>query len=236
MRIVLLLLFTTHLLSAQNAKTPQDQGSKIAYAVSAYDTATVLSQYFYNGQRYHFYDWKEKEHQFFETNEWRTGSVFYDGQQFGPAPFLYDIFLDQVVVRQVIRNNVIRLQSEKIGSFTIGEKRFVRLPKTEAMQEGFYEILHEGPTRILVRRRKHREEKIESMKVEVYYRQTNSCYALKDGQYHPIRSKRDILRLFPDQKSAIRKELRNHDLIFRKNREESLQTIAHLLDNRSTSN
>lgn len=202
--------------------------------LALYKSATIYSPHLYNGQRYHIYDSRSKDHQFFQSEDWQTGSVYYDGQLYQNLPMLYDIFKGFVIVRHPERSGLVQLQSERVRDFSILSNRFIKIEKDEAkgidIPTSFYQILYDGKTQVLARRVKERQEQIENNRVNVYFHEKNFFYIKKDGAYHIIRSKKAALSLFKDQKAALRKALRENKIKYRKARELALIQMATQYD------
>ena len=202
--------------------------------LALYQSATLYSPHLYNGPRYHIYDSRSKEHQFFESEDWQPGSVLYDGQSYRNISLLYDIFKSYVVVRHPERAGLVQLQSERVRAFTVADKHFVRIEKSEEkgidVPTGFYQVLYNGKTQVLARRVKERQEQIENNKITVYFPPKDFFYIKKDGVYHLIRSKKAALALFDDQKNALRKSLRENRINYRKSRDLALIQMATQYD------
>ncbi|TDB63446.1 hypothetical protein [Arundinibacter roseus] len=203
------------------------------YAQALYDSAVVETQHLYNGPQYFIYASREKEHQFLGSREWQMGSVRYDGQQFDSIPILFDIALDQVVINYVKGFGQVRLQNEKIDYFTLPGHRFVRVVAGQdsfpgLRSTGFYDVVYGGPTRLLVRRIKERQERIEETRVLAEFPYKEFFYVYHQNSFHIIRSKKALLTLLGDQKKALKKFSRENHLKFKKNREAALlATVAH---------
>lgn len=202
--------------------------------LALYQAATIYSPHLYNGPRYHIYDSRSKEHQFFQVEDWQKGSVHYDGQLFENVSLLYDIVKGYVVARHPERSGLVQLQSERIRHFSVAENHFIRIEKNEEQRievpTGFYQLLYDGETQVLARRLKERQEQIENNKVTVYFPPKNFFYIKKDGVYHLIRSKKAALNLYNDRKIALRKALRENRINFRKAREQALVQMATQYD------
>ena len=209
---------------------PEPVTPELAYARALYDSATVESQQLYNGPQYYIYDSKSEEHQFFLSEEWKTGDVFYDGQLFSEVPLLYDIFKDQLAVRYTRGVGSVALQTEKIRSFTLAGHTFVRIiagqPEAYGLRTGFYDVLYEGKTRLLSRRVKERLQHITDTKIVIQFPPRDVFYLLKDGQYRAVHSKASVLSLLEDQKKPLKKYSRQNKLSFRENREEAIKALA----------
>lgn len=206
----------------------------VQQALSLYDSATVESPHLYNGKQYYVYDSREVEHQFFLTEDWTMGSVFYDGQQFEQVPLLYDIVKDQLVARYRHGFGDVTLQSPKVRSFKLAGHDFMRVEadtgRVEGLRTGFYDQLYTGKTKVLARRRKERLPQLAETKITIEFPVKDQLYVYKDGEYRTVRSKRSVLALLPEQKRFLRRELRKQNLSFRQNREESVVAMAKRYD------
>ncbi len=231
----LILFFITCLwigspLRGQVAETGTNPNHTVGTPLALYHAATVFSPHLYNGPRYHIYDSRAKDHQFFLTEEWQQGSVHYDGQLFENIQLMYDIVKGVLVVRHMERSGLVQLQSERISSFSLLKNRFIKIQEDRekgiTINTGFYHILYEGKTQVLARRIKDRQEQIENNRVSVYFPEKNFFYIKKDGVYHIIRSKKAALNLFNDQKGALRRYLRENKIKYRKTRELALVQMA----------
>lgn len=216
------------------ADTPIVSKNSPSLPLALYESATILSPHLYNGPRYHIYDSRSKDHQFFELEDWSEGSIYYDGQLFESVPMLYDIVKDKVVIKYIERSGLIQLQSERIKRFSYINHQFIRIEENKEagidLSTGFYDLLYEGKTQVLARRMKQRQEQIENNRVNVYFLPKTLFYIKKDGIYHPIHSKRAALNIFDDQKKALKKHLREQHINYRKAKEKALVQMATKYD------
>lgn len=214
--------------------SPGDASPGVQKALALYDSATVESQHLYNGKQYFVYDSREVEHQFFLTEQWTMGSVFYDGQQFKQVPLLYDIVKDQLVARYRHGFGDVTLQSPKVRSFILAGHNFMRVEadtgRVEGLRTGFYDQLYTGKTKVLARRRKERLPQLSETKITIEFPVKDQLYIYKDGEYQPVRSKRSVLVLLPEHKRLLRRELRKQNLSFSQNREEAVVAMVTRYD------
>jgi hypothetical protein len=206
----------------------------IQAALALYDSATAESQHLYNGPQYFIYDSPAEEHQFFLTEEWKIGSVLYDGQLFERVPLLYDIFKDQLVARYKQGFGNVALQSQKVGYFTLPGHTFVRVAadtgRVEGLRTGFYDQLYGGKTKVVARRTKERQQDLTDRKVIINFPQKDVFYLYQNGEYHAVRSKKSVLSYLEDQKRPLKKYLREKNLNFRDNREVAILGMAAYYD------
>jgi hypothetical protein len=216
---------------AQVPGPPAGPSPATRYALALYDSATTESQHLYNGPQYYFYDSQAQDHPFFQGREWSTGTVYYDGQLFPQVPMLYDVVKDQLVIRYTEGLGNVSLQSEKVGYFTLaGEHHFARMEAQPGLRPGFYEVLYNGPTKVLARRVKERQEQIVVNRLTVEFPVFDHYYLFHSGRYHPAPTRRAALALMPEQKKKLRQYLRDQSLDFRQNRQGTLTALAAYYD------
>lgn len=203
-------------------------------ALALYDSATVESQHLYNGPQYFIYDSPAEEHQFYPTEKWESGSVFYDGQLFRGVPLLYDIVKDQLVARYKQGFGNVALQSQKVGYFTLPGHTFVRVEadtgRVEGLRTGFYDQLYTGKTKVVARRAKERQQDLSDRKVTINFPQKDVYYLYQAGEYHAVRTKKSVLTYLEDQKRPLKKYLRDNSLTFRDDRQTAILALATYYD------
>ncbi|PWJ60262.1 hypothetical protein CLV98_101443 [Dyadobacter jejuensis] len=240
MRIITLLVLATFWLSKAYGQTaPKGEKGPFAQAeepVKAYKEATRYSQNLYNGRIYYWYDYRSEEHQFFQVPDWSVGGVHYDGQTFDSIQIKYDIFKDQVVIHHLNGDHML-LQTSKIDRFRVHDHTFLHLTSGKDlpafMPTGFYDQRYTGPTALLIRRKKDRQEKIVDKRVISLYPIKDAYYVKIGGEYHQVRSKKSVLRLFPGEERAMRRALRANQIQYRKDREEGILLMIKNYDSKA---
>lgn len=214
-------------------QTGSEMPGQTRFPISLYKAATSQSQNLYNGRHYYLYDARMEEHQFFGDRKWQNGVVFYDGQRFDSIPMIYDIVKDELIVKHFYGDHML-LQSEKVNYFFKDNHTFKRFEAGKdinpQMRTGFYDILYDGKSKVLIRRSKQRQEKIVDKKVIAFFPAKDFYYIWKNDQYHSVRSKKSVLGLFPEQKRQLRQALRSERIKFRKNREVAIEKIVSTYD------
>ncbi|TDE11986.1 hypothetical protein [Dyadobacter psychrotolerans] len=204
-----------------------------SYPVSLYKTATAQSQNLYNGRLYYIYDSRMEEHQFFEERKWKKGIVFYEGQRFDSVALMYDLVRDELVIKH-LNGDPMLLQSEKVDYFWNEGHTFKRFESgkdiTPQMRTGFYDLVYNGESQLLVRRTKQRQEKIVDKRVIAYFPEKSFFYIRKNGKYNFVRSKKSVLALFPEYKKQLRKALRDENIAFRPERETAIAKMVATYD------
>ncbi|WP_205503328.1 hypothetical protein [Rufibacter psychrotolerans] len=215
-------------IAPQNA--PHQQPST-PYPVSLYQQATQPEAHLFNGPEYVDYRRLYREgHQFFLQDQKATGAVHYDGDWYQEVPLLYDVVTDEVVL---VKNGVLlqKLVSEKLTAFLLQGHHFVRhvAPDTAAaatLPTGFYDLLHDGPTQLLVKRKKLKEHVVEDNREVEKYKPDDKFYIQKDNRYHQVKTGKSVYRVFQDKKKELKKHARSQKLKFRRQREQAILALV----------
>ena len=218
---------------AQNAGTDTSfRQAAINKLVSFYHDSVGQSSNLYNGMEYELYPFPFGDgHQYFETTSYVTGDVHYNGVLYSNVPLRYEIVRDELLLLHYDSIRNINLVKEQIDSFSIGQHKFLRIPKDSVHQilpEGFYQQLHPGKTLLLAKHTKTLHEAIEYRTVMFKITYRKRFYVLKDNVYHPVKNKKDLLRIFRDKKNELQKYIKQDKLNFRKNTTVAItKLVAH---------
>lgn len=207
--------------------------TELQFPVSLYKEATFESQNLNNGRVYYIYDSRMAEHQFFDQRKWNKGAVIFEGQRFDSVSMLYDIVKDELVIRHINGDPII-LPSEKVEAFSNYGQLFKWYESGKGidaqMRTGFYNVFYDGPSRLLIRRSKQRQEKIVDRRVISLFPQKDFHYIWKGEQYNFVRTKKSVLKLFPGHKREMRKVLREENIHFRHDRANAIGRMVATYD------
>ena len=196
-----------------------------------YATASVNYPYLYNGPEYADYTRKyhiRTGHQFYLLPDVLPGAANYNDREFANVRLQYDLVRDQVVLSQPGNPLKLRFIDEKVRTFSVDGHRFVRLvadsSSADVIRTGYYELLADGPVRVLAKRTKTMYEHLNKPYVDVSFTETNRLYMHKAGRYYAVRGKGAALRLFADRSKELQQYLKEHRLRFGKAARESSVT------------
>lgn len=159
------------------------------------------------------YNLLDKDHRFFETEAFNSGSIRYDNQNYYDINLKYDLYRDQLIVRLESKNdgmNQIVLLNEKIESFKIGNTFFEKLTNYKVhnnLSQNFYEVLADNQA-IKLYKKNHKRLKKFIKNNAVYYRfieEKPEYLILTDKKLHKINKRRDLVSIFPEFKKDILK-------------------------------
>ncbi len=199
-----------------------------------HETSMGAQSRLYNGARYVDPEFNDEEHPFFLSEDWLTGSVSYDGEKFDDVPLMYDLLNQVLVAEHKPSGHAIRLVDEKLTRFSIEGHNFERI-ETGSVQHslpatGPYDVLHEGPSRLLARRVKVRRETIESSEIVISYDLRQRYFILRNGVYFPVTKKSSLLKVLSDKKQDLRHFLKQQGIRYSSDRERALIAAVKFYD------
>jgi hypothetical protein len=232
LRICLIWLFTGNDCFAQSTLTDSSFYTKAAANIhSQYMKEMGASSYLFTGTAYIRY-WKGiSGHPFFMTDQFQKGTVFYNGTDYQNVPLKYDMYKDLLVSQNFTGETEIALVNEKIASFCMGAHCFVRIvhDSSNAMfpNTGFYEKLYSGGTTVWVKRQNLVKQSLNAEDNITKFTEYNNYYVEMAGKYYPIEGEKELLSLFKDKKTEIRKFLNRRDISYKKDPAKTIvQTVA----------
>ncbi|MEP0461449.1 MAG: hypothetical protein ABJN84_11120 [Flavobacteriaceae bacterium] len=166
----------------------------------------------------------EENHPFFEYLGYQSASLAYKGQLYFDVKIRYDIVRNDVQILPDKKLNLlgITLFSEFISHFSMGNFHFKRL-EGMGMEKKFFQVILKNPSFSLLKSHiKKEKEKLKGRSV-LYneYVLDTALYILKNGQLEELRSKKQLIALFPDDKDILNtlfqrntsKKMSKHDII-----------------------
>ena len=203
-------------------------------AIKTYYQSIKENAPFFNGAEYTGHGQNIIGHAFFGNGNAYNGFLEYDGVLYNNVSMQYDIVDDAIIISDFTNNYFIKLNTRKIGTFSLGNSVFVQPAfykiKENIPGEGFYQQLYNGFTTVLVKQRKQVVYKATAEETIARFVQYNSYYIKKGLNYLPVSRKKDILEIYDDRKNEIRKFIEDNKLNFRKNPVTMLEKIAAYYD------
>lgn len=188
----------------------------------------------YNGSRYMVPEYDREQHPYFSSEDWITGTVYYDGEYFREVPLMYDLYNGALIAEHFPSGHPIQLVDEKVHFFEIHDHHFEKihnesvgnsLPATD-----FYDILHSGKTKLVARRQKLRRQEIEDLSIDTFYEERNRYFVLKNDVFFPVKTKASLLKILSDRKRELKRFLKDEKTKAIRSREDVLTSIAAYYD------
>jgi hypothetical protein len=173
----------------------------------------------YNGGDYLDYRPLKDEHPYYISEDWITGSVQYNNEQYDDVSLLYNIHTDDIITEQPSSAIMIKLIRDKVQSFSIEGHQFVMIKDSKDLSTGFYDQLCSGKVNLYAKRIKDFQETISGAELQRIFTEKNRYYLYKDGHYYSIKSKKSILTVLGDRKKELNQFIRQNHIHVRQNRE-----------------
>lgn len=206
-----------------------------ANAVNVYYQSLQQQSGLYNGSEYVQYTTTLKEgYPYFDTTILVRGTVFYDSLLYNDVPMLYDIIRDELIIQHFNKVFMVQLVKPKVDWFDMGGHHFLQLGRDSTIQGnvsyGFYDVLHNGKTKLYCKRIKMIQESIPDMQLERKVYEKERYFIYKDSVYHEFFSESSLLSILKDKKSELKQILRKNKIKFRKNREYAMKLMLEQYD------
>lgn len=162
---------------------------------------------------------------YFQTSDSRPGTLDYDGQHFVGVPLLYEQVLDQVLLYGPAQAAPLQLIRQKVQAFELAGHRFVRLPADSAgvLAEGFYDLVADGPTQLLVKRAKKLEAATGGYSIKGEYEEKTRFFVQQHGRYYELNTLKQTLAVLADRKPEMQAYVRDNRF---DSREEALTALV----------
>ena len=163
------------------------------------------------------------------------GVVIYDGLKYENVPLMYNLMDDVVVSRHPDRMVNLILESHLVSHFKIGDDVFIRVSvEHPELNPGFYQLIYSGDNFLaLAKFRKEVKDYRSGSSLERRYTQSSNFYVndlRTDQGFVEVGRHSDILKIDRDERSAVRRLLRNLSLRFRSMPEHTIVTALTFLE------
>ena len=166
---------------------------------------------------------------FQDLNAFSTGSVVYQGFRFDNLPLMYDIFQDKLI-SMLGTFSKYSLISDKVTEFYLNNHHFKYLNVVDStksvIKSGFYDLIHDGKSKIYVKRIKHMQYSLENKVVRYYFVPKTTYYLERAQNYSVINGEKSFFNYFKDKKPELKKLLKEKKIKFRKQPEDAMILLA----------
>jgi hypothetical protein len=246
-KIFLLTIFfiSSYSAGAQNWKADSlAESSSLNTAINLYHHVLSPETGFYNGREYAYdlyYPFKiDESHPFFLSDQFITGSVFYNDVLYPNVPLLYDIVKDELVTRDPITIYLISLNKQRLNWFTLAQRNFIRIDRNKndnsALITGFYEVLYNGETPLYKKNVKQIKETIEDNILSRRITDNNQYFIKINSQYYEVKGKKSLMTAIANRKNEINQFMRKNKLRLKRIQDDVLIKIVEYYDGINTNN
>lgn len=184
----------------------------------------------YNGKEHVGYLPSNEGTPYYGSKEWQPGTLNLQGVNYRDALLKYDLVTDELIILHSNGFTGVTLFTPRVQSFTLNDKRFVRLADYPAagLKGGIYEALISGKLSLFVKRAKQIQETILTSGIEKKVIDNSSYFILKNGIYSPIKNEKALTDLLGDKKEEVTTWIKASGISYKSNPEDALtKIVAH---------
>jgi len=204
-------------------------------AVTILDRIYGLDQTLCNGKKYNYFlPSGTNGHQYLFSPDYVVGSVTLKGKCYQDITLNYDIFNQQLLLQYKDETgalNIIEVSKAWLKSFRLGNMNFEFLNLEQNPR--FYQVLGEGPVRILYFWRKNLNlDVVIGSSDFTFTAAVRDSYVFMDGQLKPFRTKRKLIGLFdPGHRQEIKSYLRKNKVKVKKASDQTMEEMITFIGN-----
>lgn len=143
-------------------------------------------------------------------NKYTLGNIVYDNEVYYKLKLNYDVFRDILILNSNDSELIgITLSKEKVNSFSIHNKNFVKINSDQynlpEFITGYYEMSQYDKNLILYIKH-HKKIDYNTLKDGIdyfFFKNNNSYYLDYKKKLYPINAKNDLIKIFPENKKRI---------------------------------
>ncbi len=171
--------------------------------------------------------------QFLFSADFLQGSVTMNGTKFQGLYLLYDIHDDEILTPGS-DNTILRLNKEMVDSFSLiyqmKEYRFTKIAVDTAKGDFEYvNILYSGKTALYIKYNKLIALLEVDDKYDKFY-EVSRIYFIKNGEIHPVKFKRDLLKNMEDHKVQVKNFIRKNNIVITKKNPDAYIPVVRYYD------
>jgi len=187
----------------------------------------------YSGKEERVYPNYVLNHPYLDTNEYRVGTLSYDGLIYPNVKMRLNQHQDQLIVLSPdMRYNIIL--SDELIDYAIIDSLYLFYNRPDEnisrLPEGYLVRLFDGRYPVLKKEKMFLNSAINDRVIEMSFTKRIRYYMCVDGVYHTVGSKNSVLNLFKSHKKDINQFIKQNKLNFKKSPEQALITVAKYVE------
>ncbi|PZR29848.1 MAG: hypothetical protein DI535_01745 [Citrobacter freundii] len=204
----------------------QSQAASASFLPDAYYKNLNTSLPVYNGRVFDSYPPDIEGNALTPADHWAPITVLYEGVWYNVFG-RYDQHADELVIRNPDSTCFFIPNRDRISRFVMEGRIFVKMdPGIVSSQGGYYEMISDGEFAVFVKRYMLLHEDISGPTVQRDFAPQYTYFVRKNGQFHQVRTKSNLLALVPEKKSLVQKELKNQKIKFGSDPEAAIRIAA----------
>ncbi|MBM3178128.1 MAG: hypothetical protein FJZ78_08995 [Bacteroidetes bacterium] len=199
-------------------------------ALEAYQIALGPQTHLNNGSSFKPSYVSRTEHPFFLDPQFTKGSVTYDKVFYNNAKLLFNLSTNELLLKDSVSGKTMRLIEDNISNFSIHNHTFLKVQSIPDLENGFYDILIEGPCSILIRRDKSLQYIKRDGRIKNIYQTRNRIFLRINDMVVPVTSKASLLESFGSNMVGVKNGLKNVQVKFSGDKEKYCVEAARIFN------
>ena len=195
-----------------------------------YQSAISSQSHLSNGSSFKPSYASRTEHPFFLDPQFTKASITYDRVLYKDVKLLYNLATEELLLKDSISGKIIRLIGENISSFSIHNHSFLKFNSNPDLEDGFYDLLHDGTCRVLIRRDKSLQYIKRDGRIKNIYQARDRIFLIVNGQVFPVTTKSSILEGFGTNAIGVKNGIKNVEVKFSSDKENYCVAAAKIFD------
>lgn len=224
--LILLLFISSEWLFAQQMDVSQKAPDTL---VQSYFSGVQEHALIFNGKEYTRYGRQTTNHPYFIQEEFKDGSVCYDGIVYPQVKMRLDLYRNELTVIAPNKPYPIIVEKERVDYIKLHDHLVLntRIKNWKNMTDNEYIVLlHDGTYPVFKKYTLKYEEQINQLAIEASFRIQEQFFICKENFCYPVKNKKSILDLFPDKKKELGNYIRQQKMNFKKQPEQAFVTIV----------
>lgn len=229
--LFLFVLYGNTIILAQNSHEEESYYNWFDQSIGHENTAL------FNGELYtKSYRTKNKDHNFFLSNDFVTGIVEFDNQKYYGILLKYDIFMDELIAKlksSFNSNSNIQLNKAFVEGFTIHNRnfKFINHVTETVTLNGFYEVSYSNnKLSLYTKYNKLKANYIIDNLVYSRFLKKDKNILLYNNSYYEINNKKELRKIFPHLKKEINTIYKNNKRLRKTDHNAFIKTVIQKIE------
>jgi len=226
--MIFLFLFSGGFLWAQDAgiaKIPPTD------AIQSYLSATKEYAALFSGKAEAPYDRQFTNHPYFETDQYRQGTLCYNDVIYQDIFMRLDLFRDELTVFSPDKPYRIVLENEKFNYAVLNGFTFILSPNEAKTGLKYMVLIDNGLYPFVKQYRLSVREEYAGIILTRSFRFQEQYFIYINDTAYPVKNKNALLKLFPDRKKELNEYAKQHKLNFKAQYEQSVIALINHYEN-----
>jgi hypothetical protein len=188
----------------------------------------------YNGTAYIKYWNKVIGYPYFKSEQFQQSDIKYQGFMYRHIPMKYDLMKNQLVIFNASKEFEMVLLNNHISEFKIDKHLFIKIKNDSSHAynpgPGFYELLYQGKSTVLVKYYKRIEASLKAEENTSKFVEYAYYFVFANNEYHAIEGSIDFFKLHKDQRGQLKKYMNKEKLHYSQEPAKTLVALAAYYD------